>query len=52
MQVHRNKKFPSVLFINSALLFIDSDFSLHRNNLLNKYKVVSLQKNYSPMKED
>lgn len=52
MKVHRNKKFPGVFFINSDLLFIDADFSLHRNNLLNKYEVVSLQKNYSPMKED
>lgn len=44
MQVYRNKKFKGVLFINSDLLFIDSGFSLHRNNnLLNKYKVVLLQ---------
>jgi len=43
-QVYRNKRFTGVLFINSDLLFIDSGFSLHRNNnLLNKYKVVLLQ---------
>lgn len=52
MQVYRNKEFTGILFINSDLLFIDSDFSLHRNNLLNKHKVVFLQKNYPPMKED
>lgn len=53
MPVYRNKKFTGVLFINSDLLFIDSGFSLHRNNnLLNKYKVVLLQQSYPPMKED
>lgn len=35
MQVDRNEKITSVLFINSDLLFIDSSFSLHKNNNLN-----------------